>query len=404
LPDRGVAERRLPGSIPTSIPGENLLVRYQNGPDGKPVKKAIVYTEREHGIDPDAVDSDAVRIVERLRRSGHSAYIVGGAVRDLILGRAPKDYDIVTDAEPPRIKKLFYRSRVIGKRFRLVHVYVGERIYEVSTFRSIANGTVGNTYGTIDEDARRRDFTMNALYFDPLDRKLVDYVGGLKDMRARKIVPVIPLKTIFAEDPVRMIRAVKYAEATGFAIPFLTRLAIKRHASLLAGSSVSRLGEEATKILYSGNARRILESLQRYGLLSAIMPGVEAAFLAGSARAASMRSSLTELDAYVAETGDKSLGALLSFVLKDAVAAAQSLPAEDAQEAYHHALESARDFLSPLTMPRVEVEAAVRAVFTAPEPKQKPKRPRRRRRRKPPTGSGEPAARGGAEDAPRDGN
>jgi poly(A) polymerase len=379
-----------------------LLVRYQTGPDGKPVKKAIVYTEREHGIASDAVDPDAVRIVERLRRSGHAAYIVGGAVRDLILGRVPKDYDIVTDAEPPRIKKLFYRSRVIGKRFRLVHVYVGERIYEVSTFRSIANGTVGNTYGTIDEDAKRRDFTMNALYFDPLDRKLVDYVGGLKDMRANRIVPVIPLKTIFAEDPVRMIRAVKYAEATGFSIPLLTRLAIKRSAPLLAGASVSRLGEEAAKILYSGNARRIIDTLLRFGLLSSILPGVERALRSGPGRAAAMRAGLSELDAYVAETGDKSLGALLAFIVRDTVAAAQSLPAEDAQEAFHNALEAAREFLSPLTMPRIEVETAVRAVFQAPEPKQKPKRPRRRRRRKAPSASGEPSARGG--DAPRDGD
>ncbi|PKL24678.1 MAG: polynucleotide adenylyltransferase PcnB [Spirochaetae bacterium HGW-Spirochaetae-3] len=379
-----------------------MLVRYQNGPDGKPVKKAIVYTEREHGIDPGAVDPDAVRIVDRLRRSGYSAYIVGGAVRDLVLGRTPKDYDIVTDAEPPRIKKLFYRSRIIGKRFRLVHVYVGEHIYEVSTFRSIANGTVGNTYGTIDEDARRRDFTMNALYFDPLERKLVDYVGGLKDMRARRIVPVIPLKTIFAEDPVRMIRAVKYAEATGFVIPLLTRLAIKRHAHLLAGASVSRLGEEAAKILYSGHARGIVGSLQRFGLLSAILPGVESALLSGPGPAASMRVALTALDGYVVETGDKTLGALLSFIVKDTVEAAQALPAEDAQAAYHNALDAAREFLAPLTMPRVEVESAVRAVFTAPEPKQKPKRPRRRRRRKAPSSSGEPSARGGA-DIPRDG-
>lgn len=377
-----------------------MLVRYQNGPDGKPVKKAIVYTEREHGIDPRSVDQDAVRIVERLRRSGHSAYIVGGAVRDLLLGREPKDYDIVTDAEPPRIKKLFYRSRIIGKRFRLVHVYVGERIFEVSTFRSIANGTVGNTYGTIDEDAKRRDFSMNALYFDPLERKLVDYVGGLKDMRARKIVPVIPLKTIFAEDPVRMIRAIKYAEATGFSIPFKTRLAIRRHAPALATASVSRLGEEANKILYSGKALGIVESLRRFGLLSAIMPGVDRA-LASEGSAASMRAALAELDAYVAATGDKSLGSLLAFVLRDTVAVAQALPAPDAQSAFHNALDAAREFLAPLTMPRVEVERAVKSVFTAPEPKQKPKRPRRRRRRKPPTGASEPSARGG--DAPRDG-
>lgn len=365
-----------------------MLIRYQSGPDGKPVKKAIVYTEREHGIDVNDVDPDAVRIVERLRHNGHAAYIVGGAVRDLILGRIPKDYDIVTDAEPPRIKKLFYRSRVIGKRFRLVHVYVGPRIYEVATFRSIVNGTVGNTYGTIDEDAHRRDFSMNALYLDPLEGKLVDYVGGLKDMRARRIVPVIPLKTIFSEDPVRMIRAVKYAVATGFTIPFLTRMAIHRNAPLLAGASISRLGEEATKIFYSGNATAIIESLASYGLLKPIMPGIEAALSAHGDAAASMRANLRELDAHVAETGDKTLGILLSFVVRDAVAAAEALPAPDAQIAFRNALDAAREFLAPLTMPRIEVEAAVSAVFRPPEPKQKTKRPRRRHRRKP----GSPAA------------
>jgi len=367
--------------------GDKVLIRYQNGPDGKPVKKAIVYTEREHGIDTLDVDPDAVRIVERLRHNGHAAYIVGGAVRDLILGRIPKDYDIVTDAEPPRIKKLFYRSRVIGKRFRLVHVYVGPKIYEVSTFRSIVNGTVGNTYGTIDEDARRRDFSMNALYYDPLESKLVDYVGGLKDMRARRIVPVIPLKTIFSEDPVRMIRAVKYAVATGFTIPLLTRVAIRRHAALLAGASVSRLGEEATKIFYSGNATAIIDALASYGLLRPIMPGIEASLAARGGAAASMRANLQELDAHVAATGEKTLGILLSFVVRDAVAAAEGLPAPDAQIAFRNALDAARDFLAPLTMPRIEVEAAVSAVFRPPEPKQKAKRPRHRRRRKPGIGA-----------------
>lgn len=367
--------------------GDKVLIRYQNGPDGKPVKKAIVYTEREHGIDSHDVDPDAVRIVERLRHNGHAAYIVGGAVRDLILGRVPKDYDIVTDAEPPRIKKLFYRSRVIGKRFRLVHVYVGPKIYEVSTFRSIVNGTVGNTYGTIDEDAHRRDFSMNALYYDPLESKLVDYVGGLKDMRARRIVPVIPLKTIFSEDPVRMIRAVKYAVGTGFAIPLLTRLAIRRHAPLLAGASISRLGEEATKIFYSGSATAIIDALASYGLLGPIMPGVEAALAERGGAAASMRANLQALDAHVAATGEKTLGVLLSFVVRDAVAAAETLPAPDAQIAFRNALDAARDFLAPLTMPRIEVEAAVSAVFRPPEPKQKVKRPRHRRRRKPGIGT-----------------
>lgn len=370
-----------------------MLVRYQKGPDGKPVKKAVVYTNPEHGIDPRSVDADAMRIVERLRNNSHDAYIVGGAVRDLLIGRIPKDYDIVTDAQPQRIKRLFYRSRIIGRRFRLVHVYVGNRIYEVSTFRSMVNGTVGNTYGTIDEDAQRRDFSMNALYFDPLQGHLVDYVGGYKDVRARRIVPVIPLKTIFSEDPVRMLRAVKYAVSTRFTIPFWTRLAIRRHSKLLATASVSRLGEEAIKIFGSGKAALIAESLRSFGLLQAILPVMDAAFAVGGPRAASLRANLGALDSYVDETGDKSLGVLLAFVLRDTVREASLVPAQDANEAYHLALQAARDFLAPLTMPRVDLEFAVKAEFLAPEPKAKLKKPHRRRRRKPvSTGKDSPAS------------
>jgi poly(A) polymerase len=365
------------------FPGENLLVRYQKGPDGKPVKKAVVYTNPEHGIDPRSVDTDAMRIVERLRQNGHDAYIVGGAVRDLLIGRIPKDYDIVTDAQPQRIKRLFYRSRIIGRRFRLVHVYVGNRIYEVSTFRSMVNGSIGNTYGTIDEDAQRRDFSMNALYFDPLQGHLVDYVGGYKDVKARRVVPVIPLRTIFTEDPVRMLRAVKYAVSTKFTIQFWTRLAIRRQAKLLETASVSRLGEEAIKIFGSGKAALITGSLRSFGLLQAILPRIDNAFAAGGQKAVSMRTNLEALDAYVGETGDKSLGVLLAFVVRDAVREAALIPAQDANEAYHTALQAARDFMAPLTMPRVDIEFAVKAEFQAPEPKTKVKKPRRRRRRKP---------------------
>lgn len=360
-----------------------MLIRYQKGPDGKPVKKAVVYTNPEHGIDPRSVDADAVRIVERLRHNGHDAYIVGGAVRDLLIGRIPKDYDIVTDAPPQRIKRLFYRSRIIGRRFRLVHVYVGSRIYEVSTFRSMVNGSIGNTYGTIDEDAQRRDFSMNALYFDPLQGHLVDYVGGYKDVKARRVVPVISLKTIFGEDPVRMLRAVKYAVATGFKIQFWTRLAIRRHAGLLSEASVSRLGEEAIKIFGSGKSALITEALRAYSLLGAILPKLDASLAAGGPSAVSLRTNLEALDAYVDETGDKSLGVLLAFVVRDAVRQASLIPAQDAHEAYHLAMQAARDFLAPLTLPRADLEFAVKAEFQAPEPKARPKKPRRRRHRKP---------------------
>ncbi|HPE35631.1 MAG TPA: polynucleotide adenylyltransferase PcnB [Spirochaetales bacterium] len=360
-----------------------MLIRYHTGPDGKPVKKAVVYTRNEHGIQPRSVDQDAVRIVERLRQNGHDAYIVGGAVRDLLVGRVPKDYDIVTDAEPSRIKRLFYRSRIIGKRFRLVHVYVGQRIYEVSTFRSISNGTVGNTYGTIDEDARRRDFSMNALYFDPTEGIIVDYVNGLKDIKARRVMPVIPLATIFSEDPVRMIRAVKYACATGFSIPLLTRMAIRRNAAALASASVSRLGEEAIKILGSGHAGAIIDMLHAYKLLAYILPEVGTALADKGAEADKLREALRSLDDHVRSAGDKTLGTLLSFLVKLPVDKAAALPAPDVQTAARNAMDAARAFLSPLTLPRVELEAAVASVFVAPEFPARVRKARKRKRRKP---------------------
>ena len=145
-----------------------MLVRYSADKNGKPVKKAVIYTNKEHGIQLSKIDPDALYVVSHLRDSGFSGYIVGGAVRDLIVGKTPKDFDIVTDATPSRIKKIFRNSRIIGRRFRLVHVFFGTKIFEVSTFRSIIDGSVGNSFGSMDEDVLRRDFTLNALYYDPL--------------------------------------------------------------------------------------------------------------------------------------------------------------------------------------------------------------------------------------------
>jgi len=360
-----------------------LLTRYHTGPDGKPVKKAVVYTQSEHGIALSAVDRDAVRILEKLRQNGHDAYIVGGAVRDLLIGRVPKDYDIVTDAEPARIKKLFYRSRIIGRRFRLVHVYAGPKIYEVSTFRSLTNGTIGNTYGTIDEDALRRDFSLNALYYDPLEGIIVDYVNGLKDIQAKRLVPVIPLKSIFTEDPVRMIRAVKYSVGTGFTIPLFTRMAMRKHAPELASASVSRLGEEALKIFGSGRARAIIETLYAYKLLGAFLPALGAVLDAGGPDKEELLANLADLDGMVGDTGDKLLRSLLVFIIKLPVRKASCLPAPDAHTAFALALSQAKDFLAPLTMPRIEIEEAVASIFVPPEDQGPLKKSRRRGRKKP---------------------
>ncbi|MCX7024050.1 MAG: polynucleotide adenylyltransferase PcnB [Spirochaetes bacterium] len=364
-----------------------MLIRYSRGPDGKPVKKAVVYTSKEHSIDRKSLDPEAVHIVERLASHGHDAYIVGGAVRDLLVGRKPKDFDIVTDAQPPRIRHIFRSSRIIGRRFRLVHVYSGSKIYEVCTFRSLSQGTVGNVYGTIDEDSKRRDFTFNALYYDPIRDQIVDYVGGIKDIRARVIKPVIPLKTIFDEDPVRMLRAAKYAAMTNFRLPWGLKRAIKAKSALLAGVSHSRLSEELIKILGSGSALAIVDALESLGLFRHFMPNAARVF-EDAARHDSFRNGLRELDDYVAGGGERALSALLSRLVKDEVNSAvdefkaRIPPTRDPHEAFRSALNAARSFLEPLCLPRADLEAAVGGVFSFEDLVPSPGRKRRGSRRR----------------------
>ncbi|MFW6212442.1 MAG: polynucleotide adenylyltransferase PcnB [Spirochaetota bacterium] len=249
-----------------------MLVRYAKNPDGRAVRQAVIYTKDEHSIDTADVDHDAIKIIRRLRGAGHHAYIVGGAVRDLLIGKKPKDFDIATDAQPNRIRRLFRNSRVIGKRFRLVHIFFGDKIIEVSTFRSETSAGFQNEYGDIEEDVFRRDFTFNALYYCPVEERVIDYVGGVKDIRDRKVQNLIPLDRIFAEDPVRMIRAIKYACSTNFKLPWKLKRTIKRSADLLADTPYSRMTEELFKILLSGFAAPILEMCMGFGLFPHVLP------------------------------------------------------------------------------------------------------------------------------------
>jgi poly(A) polymerase len=257
-----------------------LRIRYSTAEDGTPVQQAYIYTREDHGIDRRKVDVEALKVLRRLRAGGHNAYIVGGAVRDLVLGKTPKDFDIATDAAPGRIRKLFRNSRIIGKRFRLVHIFFREKIIEVSTFRAEESGGFNNVYGAIEEDVKRRDFTINALYFDPDEGIILDYVGGYEDITGGKLKPVIPTERIFSEDPVRMIRAIKYAQTAGLKMVGPLKRQIKRNSELMETCPASRLTEELFKILASGATRSIFEQLHEYGLLKYMLPSV-AYFLQG---------------------------------------------------------------------------------------------------------------------------
>jgi len=261
-----------------------LLFRYGTTENGTVAKKAHIYTQEEHGIDPRLVDPDALWVIRRLRAAGHRAYIVGGAVRDMLVGRVPNDFDVATDAHPQQIKRCFRSARVIGRRFRLVHVYYArEKFIEVSTFRSrSALGTtehsdlpdVNNAFGTMEEDAERRDFTVNALYYCPIDRQVIDYVGGFPDVRHKRMRTLVKAEVSFAEDPVRMIRAVKYASLMGFAIPLPMSALIRRLGVSLLDCSRERITEEVYKILTSCAAADILELAVRMRLFDVIFPSL----------------------------------------------------------------------------------------------------------------------------------
>ena len=335
-----------------------MLVRYSLGKNGKAVKKALVYTKSEHKIDIRHVDPDALRIVRRLRDCGHEAYIVGGAVRDLMEGRRPKDFDIVTSALPSSIRKTFRNSRVIGKRFRLVHVFYPDKIFEVSTFRSIKNGTIGNEFGVMDEDVMRRDFTINALYYDPEKEQVIDYVGGVKDLRAKRLVSIIPAKVIFKEDPVRMLRAIKYSVMSGCAMPHSLERELKKSARLLGSVSPSRLTEEIVKIVNSGRARDIVQRAIECDLFMDLQHG--ASFLMDDCPgfAESYEKSLERLDVEVQAGRCELLGERLAFLIRDFAMMIADWKGEP-QEVFRKVYAECRRFILPMNPPCVELERAV---------------------------------------------
>ena len=379
-----------------------MLVRYGKDNDGRPVKKAIVYTKDEHRIPIERIDSDAIRIIRRLKENGHSAYFVGGAVRDLLVGNTPKDFDIVTDATPSRIRRLFRSARIIGRRFRLVHVVFGPKIFEVSTFRSTVEGSVGNDFGTMDEDVMRRDFTLNALYYDPIQEHVIDYVGGVRDIRKGVIRPVIPLDRIFVEDPVRMLRAVKYSVTTHCAMQWQLRHKIKKSASLLSPVSPSRLTEEIFKIVNSAHAFDIVREALDVDIYMYLQPAATNLILSYREFEKNYFENLKRLDVLSTVEKESRLGKKLVFLVKDFILSLTDWKKEIAEnsavgELYEKTWNETRRFVLPMNPPRVELEYAIRSVLReigvniripkpprpeSGEPNAVPKR-RRRRRRKP---------------------
>lgn len=243
----------------------------------------------DHEISRRDIDPDALKILYRLHRAGFSAYLVGGGVRDLMLRRRPKDFDIATDARPRQVKRLFRNCRIIGRRFRLAHLhYSGGKIIEVATFRSsgesdgiVRDGELiqrDNVYGTASEDAARRDLTINGLFYNIGDFSVIDFVGGVDDLRAGVIRTIQDPVASFREDPVRMMRTIRHATRLSFDIDEETRHALVSERDEILKANEARMIEELYKDLSSGKAREYFETLHQYTFLKLLLPDLVGTF------------------------------------------------------------------------------------------------------------------------------
>ncbi|MEW5817094.1 MAG: polynucleotide adenylyltransferase PcnB [Spirochaetota bacterium] len=335
---------------------------------GKRIKIAHIYTLPEHGIKKGRVDRDALKIVNRLHDAGYQVYIVGGAVRDMLLGIDPKDIDIVTDALPNTIRKLFRQARIIGRRFRLVHIQLGRKIFEVSTFRAKTE-VQKNVYGTMEEDVHRRDFTINALYYCPIKEQIIDYVGGVKDIRSAKIRALLPPAKSFMEDPVRMIRAIKYASITGFSLPLKIKKYIQKYAGELWNCSSSRLTEEMLKILKSGFSKKIMEYSLKLNVFNYFFPGMAALIdnVPDNKRQKgtwkkNFLENLERLDREVGTYGDVKRGKMLAVFCESFLTRAVAWDVEPSL-LHQEIFLALKRMLRPMTPPNKDVEQAVKIIL-----------------------------------------
>ncbi len=248
----------------------------------------VVYSRKEHCISRRDIDPDALKVLYRLNRVGHVAYLVGGGVRDLLLGRTPKDFDVGTSAKPNELKRIFKNCFLIGRRFRLAHIRFGQKVIETATFRQ-ASQSVGeiiehaaegpmedNTFGTPQTDAFRRDFTVNGLFYNVEDFSVIDWVGGMKDIKGRVIRSIGDPNIRFQEDPVRMLRAVKFASRLGFEIEKKTLAAIKKHHGAILTAAVPRVCEELFRLFPYGKSAKAFMLLWETGLLGDLIPELAA--------------------------------------------------------------------------------------------------------------------------------
>ena len=248
----------------------------------------VVYARPDHCISRRNIDPDALKVLYRLSQAGYTAYLVGGGVRDLLLGRKPKDFDVGTSATPNEVKRTFRNCFLIGRRFRLAHIRFGEKVIETATFRQNSQ-TVGeiiehaaegphedNVFGTPETDAYRRDFTVNGLFYDIKDYSVIDWVGGMKDLEAKVIRSIGDPAIQFQEDPVRMMRAIKFSSRLGFTIERKTAAAMKKYHACIKTAAVPRVCEEVFRLFPYGHSEQAFRQMYEYGLLGDLVPELAA--------------------------------------------------------------------------------------------------------------------------------
>ncbi|MBV8465325.1 MAG: polynucleotide adenylyltransferase PcnB [Burkholderiales bacterium] len=282
----------------------------------------IVIPVKRHGIRRDRLPSFALKTTDRLQEAGFKAFIVGGAVRDLLLDKDPKDFDVATDATPEEVHKVFRRSRIIGRRFRLVHVLYGDETVEVSTFRGSGEALTDesgriirdNTWGSQEDDAKRRDFTVNALFYDPAREEIIDYHGGVADVQKRRLAMIGAPAQRYREDPVRMLRAVRLAAKLGLEIDGATRKPIHELAPLLQNVPAARLFDEMLKMLFSGQSWACLMQLRSEGLHHGFFPLLDKMMKAPSGETF-LRLALENTDRRIREDKPVSAGYVFAALL-----------------------------------------------------------------------------------------
>ena len=269
-----------------------------------------MYARPEHCISRKNIDPDALKVLYRLNSLGYTAYLVGGGVRDLLMGRAPKDFDVGTSAKPIEVKKAFRNCFLVGRRFRLAHVRFGEKVIETATFRQNSQ-TIGeiiehaaegpmedNTFGTPETDAFRRDFTINGLFYDIKDFSVIDWVGGMKDIEKKIIRAIGDPEIRFQEDPVRMMRAIKFSARLGFKIEKHTALAMKKHHQCILNAAVPRVCEEIFRLFTYGHSAEAFLAMYECGMLGDLVPELGAFIERDGGKRSATFKYLKGLDAY----------------------------------------------------------------------------------------------------------